>query len=362
MKQLLSLLIFVISSTTALTQQTNWSVEGKWRSGFLLAHRGVMGHLATQHAHGIELIAIKRASGKKAWHGAYGHPDFNFHLYYGGVGNVKVLGNYLSLYSTMSYPLFQNNHWRLNLQVGGGLGFTNKIYDPILNPKNVAMASRIFAIMNVGVQAKYTFDKNTIGLGLDLMHFSNGGSKLPNLGLNLPYLNVSYARSINQQNAVAPDQVKAFQQRRFFYGISAIGSMKQVYPTGSKIYPVFALNLHARSILKPKMGWELALDIISKQSLIGYRPDIDKTQWRMLQIGVYAGYILPLDRFHYHFGVGTYLKDYYKADEPIYIKIGGRYYFDNGLHWQFALKTHYGKADYIEVGIGYSFNYSRNEK
>ena len=60
--------------------------------------------------------------------------------------------------------------------------------------------------------------------------------------------------------------------------------------------------------------------------------------------------------------MGTYLKDYYKADEAIYLKIGGRYYFDNGLHGQFALKTHYGKADYIELGIGYSFNYARHEK
>ncbi len=351
---------FLFTLLNSIAQQPNWSIEAKWRSGFLLAHRSVMGHLAQEHSHGLELIVSKRMSGKKLWHQIYGNPTINLHLFYGGVGNRAILGNYLGLYNSIEFPIMQKNNWRLNLIWGAGLGFTTKVYDKTENPKNVAMSSPVFAIINPGINTKYTFKKNTIGLGIDILHFSNGSTKLPNLGLNLPYINLSYARVLNTQDTIHVSQKTSYTPRKIFYGLTMTGAFKQVYPTSSPIYPVFTLNLHARTILKPKMGWELAIDIISKQSIKGFRPEIDKTQWRMLQIGVYAGYILPLDRFHYLFGVGYYLKDYYKVDEPIYLKIGGRYYFNNGLHAQLALKTHYGKADYIELGFGYSFNYSKN--
>ena len=360
MKRILLLLWIIFLQTFGFGQEVaNWSLEAKWRSGFLIAHRGVMGHLAQDHAHGVELIASKRLAGNKLWHTVYGNPDLNFHLYYGGVSNKAILGNYGAAFLSIDYPLYQNKHFRLVAKFGTGLSFSNKFYDVEDNPKNVAMAAKLFALMNVGLNARYTFHKNTIGLGVDIMHFSNGGIKLPNLGLNLPYLSVSYGRSLSTQVKREPTAPHSHPTRKIFYGITGIGSVKQVYPTGTKRYGVYALNLHARTILKPKMGWELAFDIVSKQSIQGYRPDIDKTQWRMLQVGLYAGYILPMDKFHYMMGFGYYLKDYYKADEPIYIKIGGRYYFDSGLHAQIALKTHYGKADYFEFGIGYSFNYKK---
>ena len=55
--------------------------------------------------------------------------------------------------------------------------------------------------------------------------------------------------------------------------------------------------------------------------------------------------------------MGVYLKDTYKLDLPFYFRIGGRYQFLNGLTASYALKTHAGKADYLEFGLGYTFNY-----
>jgi hypothetical protein len=78
-----------------------------------------------------------------------------------------------------------------------------------------------------------------------------------------------------------------------------VTSVKEVFPTGGKKYPVFGLSAHARWFAKPKVGAEILFDIISKQSIMAYKPEIPKTQWDILQLGIYAGYLLPLDQFHF---------------------------------------------------------------
>jgi hypothetical protein len=55
--------------------------------------------------------------------------------------------------------------------------------------------------------------------------------------------------------------------------------------------------------------------------------------------------------------MGVYLKDNFHTDDTIYTRIGCRYQFKNGLTSSFNLKTHFGRADYLEFGLGYTFNY-----
>jgi hypothetical protein len=52
--------------------------------------------------------------------------------------------------------------------------------------------------------------------------------------------------------------------------------------------------------------------------------------------------------------MGAYLKDKFKPEDPVYHKIGFRYQFNNGLNAHWVLKTHFGRADYLETGFGYS--------
>jgi hypothetical protein len=102
---------------------------------------------------------------------------------------------------------------------------------------------------------------------------------------------------------------------------------------------------------------EVMLDVISKQAIFGYKPEIPKTQWDILQIGLYTGYLFPLDQFHFVLGMGVYLKDKYQPEDFLYHRVGMRYYFTNGMHAQVQLKSHWARADYVEWGLGYTFNY-----
>lgn len=356
MRSILLVCLLFISFEGMTQNRTNWGLEARMRSGFLIGHRVVMGHLANDHTYAAELSYVFRTNGEKSWHKHYKYPELSANLYYGSVGNTEILGNFFGAYVSLSIPFVAKEKFRLNGKLGSGLGYTGKIYDEALNKKNVAVSTHLNALINIGLDAKTYFRKNWITVGIDLTHFSNGGFKVPNLGLNIPQISLGYGRFISKNPEYSTlERPTAIPQRTLILGATAIGSVKEVFPTNERAYPVFALSLHARMFMKPKVGWEVAFDAISKQAIMGYRPEIQKSQWDITQFGIYAGYLLPLNQFHFVLGMGAYVKDKYKADGPLYHRVGMRYYLKNGVHFNLVLKSHWGKADYVEWGVGYSF-------
>lgn len=353
----LFLLFFLLTSNAVVfSQNSTWGLEARMKAGFLMGHRVVMGHLSNDHAYAVELSYVFRTNGQKSWHKHYKYPELSVNLFYGSVGNTQLLGNFTGLYGALNIPFIAKEKFRLNGKLGSGLAYTNKVYDEVFNKKNVAVSTPINALINIGLDAKTYFGKNWIVVGVDLTHFSNGGFKVPNLGLNLPYLSLGYGRYVSKaENYSTIEKPTAIPQRTLILGATAIASVKEVFPTNGKAYPVFALNLHARMFMKPKVGWEVAFDIISKQAIMGYRVEIEKTQWQIMQFGVYAGYLLPLNQFHFVLGMGAYVRDFYHPDGLLYHRVGMRYYLKNGIHFNLVLKSHWGKADYVEWGVGYSF-------
>jgi hypothetical protein len=65
-----------------------------------------------------------------------------------------------------------------------------------------------------------------------------------------------------------------------------------------------------------------------------------------------------MNHIHFVFGMGAYVRDWYKPNGPIYHRIGVRYQWFNGLFGHMAIKSHWAKADYLELGLGFVFNRS----
>jgi hypothetical protein len=337
------------------SQESNWSLEFRQKTGFLAAHRGSMAHLPDRIAYPFELIWYRKPTGTKKWHQTYKLPEQGISLFHGSVGNDSILGKFTGIYGFIHIPIIKpTQFFRLDWQFGTGLGYTPKIYDPIDNPKNIAIGSHINGLVCLGLYSKFYVGRNKFSLGLDITHFSNGSFGVPNLGLNIFYGSVSYARSlgkISSKQKIIPllDKYKSWN-----IGATGIFMMKETYNDNPKKYPVYGLNLYLRKQFTPKAGMEIALDLISKQAIKAYFPEIPKSQWDIFQMGIFAGYLLPIDHFHFVFGMGAYIRDKFQPEDPLYHKIGMRYQFNNGINLQWMLKTHFGRADYSEAGVGYS--------
>jgi len=208
----------------------------------------------------------------------------------------------------------------------------------------------------MGVKSVYRFNHNSLSLGVDITHFSNCAFKIPNYGINIPYVSMSYARNL-KEDSVSSIRKQIMKYRKLYFGTHGIFSLKEINPHGSRKYPVFAIGAYGRYYFQQKAGAELGIDVISKQSVFDFEPQVDKTQLSIIQLGIYAGYILPLNHLHFFFGMGAYVRDRYQPNGPLYHRIGFRYQMSNGMYGNITLKTHWAKADYMEVGLGYIVNY-----
>lgn len=350
--KLLCVLLLLGFNSLSQTENDLW-LDGRVKLGFLAAHSSIMGHLAKEHAKSVEFSVLLQTKGKKEWHKNYNFPIIGFTVFYTTVGNREVLGTYGGVFSSLELPLVKRKHYTLSGKLAAGLAYTNKVYDSETNKLNVAISTHFNSRITMGLDNRFVFGNHSYTLGIDASHFSNAAIKVPNLGLNMPFISIGYGyRILENTDTIA---VKEKENKYWQFGAMGIISAKEVFPTGGKKYPVFGLNLVGRRFFGPKTGMEVSLDFISKQIISVYHDDIPKTQGEILQIGAFVGFILPFDHLHLVTGMGFYLKDKYQPEDPMYHRVGMRYVFDNGINLNLVLKSHWARADYTEFGIGYTF-------
>ncbi|MFN5982474.1 MAG: acyloxyacyl hydrolase [Fluviicola sp.] len=329
------------------------------KGGYLAAHRSTMAHLAQERIFAGEISIKKRLIGSDFWHESYRNPFVGLTLYGSNLSNKEVLGNAFGAFSFIEFPWYNSPKNVFSCQMAVGLAYLTKTFDQQTNPKNVAVSSHFSASVVLGVTGHHFFtEKHGLEYGFDLTHFSNGSTQLPNLGINIPMIRLGYLHKIGSTQKEAVKQV-GIKKTPFFNSwepsLIGITSFKENWPTGGKKYPVFAMSAVAFKQFKSKVGMEVALDFISKQSLMDYKTYIPRNQLDIFQIGGYLGYAIPMNHLRFVIGMGYYIHDKFDADDELYHRLGMRYTFDNGLLLNFVLKTHWAKADYIEFGVGYNF-------
>jgi hypothetical protein len=345
-------ILFLSHLSFGQKSEDTW-IEARAKIGFLAAHRSIMGHLPREHAYALEVSYLLQTKGRKLWHSEYKYPVYGVTAFIGTVGNQELLGNYFGAYGFVNFPFVKRKHYAFTGKLGCGLGYGTKYYDPESNVLGMAVSTPVNALISMAIENRFTFKNHSITASIDMTHFSNGATKVPNLGLNLPYVSVGYGHRIHEARDTS-FSVETF-EKSWNFGAMAILSVKEVFPTGGNKYPVFGLNLVARRFFRPKTGMEVSFDVISKQAIFNYHPDVPKTQAEIIQLGAFVGYLLPFHRFHLAIGMGIYVRDKFKPEDFLYHRLGMRYVFDNGLNLNLGLKSHWARADYVEYGIGYTF-------
>lgn len=352
--RLIGIIFGIFFALSAKAQDEYW-VELRGKAGFLAAHRPIMGHLATQHAFAGELSFYQQARGKRAWQQAYKMPLYGISLFYGSVGNNELLGHYTGLNGFVNFPLVRFRSYTLSGKMAAGLGYGSKIYDSEGNILSVPVSTHVNAMVVMGLDSRFVIkNKHELVVGIDMTHFSNGAAKVPNLGINLPYLSLGYGyrvRSGKSDSVVVHPPFK----KKWEFGAIGVLSFKEVFPIGKEKYPIYAGSILARRYFKRNVAAEMSFDVISKQAIMAYHKDVPKSQLDIIQLGIFSGFILPMDRLHILIGMGYYVRDMFQPEDAFYHRVGLRYVWRNGINMNLVLKSHWARADYVEYGIGYTF-------
>jgi hypothetical protein len=353
------LLVFLcIVSNLVHSQQEDYSVgiEIKGKAGFLLPHRPVMHHLLQGHSIAFEGSYVLQTNGSKEWHQAFRFPRWGGTLFLSDFGNPEQLGWASGAYLFGELPIFRSNKFALMAKMGGGVGYVSKKYDLETNPKNNSIGSHINSLIVIGMNLNYQLNQSEISLGLDMTHLSNGATKLPNLGINVPYLSLGYTRYLNElkfDNEEKPVSKHIAELNQWQLNVMGILSSKQIYPTGGRNYLVSALGIFGSRKFSRKAGLDVGLDIIYNES-IKYRFEEEEfSDMEALQVGIFAGYFIPINRLRVLLGMGYYAKNNINPDGPVYHRLSTRYKLNEKWNIHFGIKSHWGRADYFEFGVFY---------
>ncbi|MES2388215.1 MAG: acyloxyacyl hydrolase [Bacteroidota bacterium] len=333
--------------------------------GFVLRQNSAVSHLARRHTAALSLDYSAPALMSPAWRHVYGYADIGITLNHFYTGNYAVMGNVTGIGFYAEPNMVNRRRHMLSFRVGTGLGYNPVVFNRQTNPTDVLMSSHISNMMQFIVKYRYRFTDNiSFVAGLGLTHFSNGGIKLPNQGINLPTfsagLRVSTGREVNKtialpgSNATPGNPALPSFEKGGSLQITGAFALVEVYPSGGSKYPYYIANAAWCYRKSLKTTWQFGAEYFNNTSLPHFTnmPDSVKLKGPYFRIGVFAGHELHFSRISLVTQLGYYAYNKTTVDPPLYQRLGIRYYIKPRFFAAIGLKTHYGAADCLEWTIG----------
>jgi hypothetical protein len=329
--------------------------------GFILKHTESIGHLAESHPYGFELNFNQITTGTKDWHQLYKYPEVGYAIGMFDFRN-KTLGKALYAITYLDKPLLKSEKSALRLKIGTGLVGASNPYNPETNFQNTALSGRIMYAMQGECAWAYNLSGHwQIRSAVTLTHFSNGGLKLPNSGINIPALKigVNYIPNPPHFQSVT-DTVSKNYYNSLSVNLSGAFFLKEVKLPGGKKYPGAALSMYVNKRLNRKSALNIGVDGFYNTAIkyvISRDPDVDTLNTPdFKRAGLTFGHELFISRVSMLTQLGVYVYNpYQKIDTMIYQRYGLKYYFNSRLFAGVMLKTHFGSADCMEWTMGISW-------
>lgn len=411
--KLLLMLTLLLCGVRAQSQDYPWlsnnnfMVEARVHAGVFWHHHFEMQRFNARYP-AFEVSLYQNTYGKNEWEAAYNYPYIGVTFYHANFGfnfeqNPEVgeaLGSVYALYPFINYPMTPNEQSQFTFKLGVGLGYLTKHFDNLDNYQNFSIGSHLNAAVNLSFEYRLRVTRRLIALAsFGLTHFSNGSTKLPNYGLNtfsgaigLAY----YLREprLNLTPASRPESYPfEFDGKRWLsfdldYGIGFKNVSQTLGGDSTQYYRVHDLSSYLLVQFTPYsragLGVSLALDL-SDQTLPGYSRDENNNLYvttinkeghlevvpiklyQLTRINLSLCYAMTMNRLSYYFEFGWHLK--YNvvplSKGNIYQKVTARYQLYDNIYAHVGLMTHFGRADYLCIGLGYRFNqkyYLNHEK
>jgi hypothetical protein len=315
--------------------------------GFVIPHHEDMYHLY-RPVHALQYQYLKPMDN---------HPNAKSgYLVYASDLGSRYLGWSLSANVLFEKTLLNWGNTECISGLSMGVGYVSNPYHVTLNPHNRAIGSYLNAFGQFYLGSRTVFDHG-IGLNAQLRfsHFSNGGAKAPNLGINIPSFSLGISKTISTKPSV-----KFKTDTSGYFGFASIRTgIKNDDIDDTRVFwvPVFeggflyqnqgggALRVALSMIADPLYRFEKFTTLDPFTFSNG------------LEMGMSLGYQYRLDRWMMLVDLGVYLYQPKRGIKTPYYEALGLGYQCN-KNWQLIgrLKANKAKADLIEWGIIYCWN------
>jgi hypothetical protein len=208
-------------------------------------------------------------------------------------------------------------------------------------------------------------------IGLGLMHFSNGSTKTPNYGINTPSLNLAFAYRLSKENSYQSHKLTPSYTKFEFPGTKwldlSLGATAAYKDMGSEYGQTFMIYNLFGNVMKQfsfKSSAGIGFDLTHDGSDF-YFAEINHVEYQskreLLRFGLGPVYQLSMSKLSYNFGLGFYISGK-MTPTSTYFKLGLQYQITPALFANLTLRTHFGQADFVGIGLGYKIPWVYSKK
>lgn len=352
-------LFFIFCFTSNAQNLQNWFVDANYYTGAILPHSDQISHLITKKPTGYLVSFNRKTSGDKPWESFYNYPDYGFSLHYQDNHNTE-LGNLYGVFAHYNFYFLKRN---LQFRVAQGIAYATNPYNKETNFRNMAYGTQFMPSTYFSLNYNKKNFWNGVGFqtGFLFIHHSNATIKSPNTSTNTVALQLGFNYSFDKQ-----EQVRKFSsepdnfQQQLQYGFSFKTGVNESHIIGMGQKPFYHINGYVEKRLNRTGGVQLGAELFLSQTLkelipflaVSFPETNIKADADYKRVGAFVGYELYINKLSAEAQLGYYLHDEYKENGSLYQRLGMKYYVTEKVFGSMTLKTHYGKAEALEFGVG----------
>lgn|GEM_PF-2625454 len=371
MKRLLKLLFlavvvvsFVDSLQAADTLRTKLPrtkyLSLRYLHGPVYDHRSLSGVLDFRKGDGIGAEYLVETDGSRQWETLYGLPRLGAAVYYEDF-HYDVLGKAFSGAIIAEFPLVKSSFFGMDLRFLAGTAYVTKKFDSKTNPENLLVGAHFSAFFAFGPQFSFFMNRpQRLLAGFNFVHYSNGSMRLPNLGLNLMQWHIGVQGRIGVEQPKYEDQPReTIIFKKWQPYVTAAFGVREIEQPESPKYFILSSTTGIYRMLGKRTRAGFGFDFFrdpshqSKFSING--GGIEYSDASTFVLGFHASYGVCFGRTTASLHFGTFLFNEIYDELPIYHRVVFNYHITPHIMANLGLRTYFGRAEYIEWGVGYIF-------
>jgi len=341
------------TATTKTLFLNNISLGVKGYYGSFITPRAKVEYIRDSYVTLAEISIQFQTVGTKSWQVTHRYPRWGLSFITGNSGSRQYIGRLNALYGFIDVPLLTSKIYKGSFLIGTGLGWVGKPYDLQTNSKNTIIGTRMNAFINLQLNNEFTISPRFhLVAGLGFMHLSNGGTSLPNLGLNIPILSAGLRYACSKPVVEKQKKHADFIKHTTLKVYTAIG-IKQTPWIGSNHYLINTGQVEIARRFATNHAYGGGAVVFYNRTL---RPSVsDNTSGNLSkwQVAAYGCYEHFFGRLSIPLQAGIYLYNNGKSS-GFFQQFGFRVQCSKKISTVLLLKTDIGKADFIHAGIGYT--------
>jgi len=369
-KRLFTSLVFCCG--IALLNGQSPTLQGSIWTGKIIKHNTDIVFDTDSPTYAAELGVVWQTRGQKDWHELQDFPKFFLGIHYHDLGKDELVGEAIGLNLGMEVNLFRKSDAALLFGFGSGIAYLTRPYDRISNPENIAIGGHWNNTVSLKLDYEHIFLRSSLlHIGLGLAHYSNGARKLPNLGLNIPYLyiGISPYRGTYEKDYFQRKSLSKVADKKWGFGLHTQYTRVEIRVPGGPDYPTTVAGIdghfHPSANNRLSLGYqyEYNASIAAFGLHTGDFADDAAARVGATRHSVTIGNEFLFGHWAVQLKVGAYFLHHnsFLLPLPFYFQLSPRYYFNyrenqparffTGIH----LKSHLFVAEYISWGVGVVF-------